>query len=77
MKTTDRIIFVIGLVLLFGGLNLTILLSHTDRLVGIGLIFAGLGLILWAAKSRESETPEKIKKTDSLASNHQTKQHVV
>jgi len=68
MKTIDRIIFVIGLVLLFGGLDLTILLSHTNRLVGVGLIFAGLALILWAAKSSESEIPKKIKKPENLAS---------
>ncbi len=68
MKTIDRIIFVIGLVLLFGGLDLTILLSHTNRLFGIGLIFAGLALILWAAKLSETEIPKKIKKPDNLAS---------
>ncbi len=68
MKTTDRIIFVIGLVLLFGGLDLTILLSHTNRLVGIGLILAGLVLILWAAKSSEPEIHDKTKKQDNLAS---------
>ncbi|MCK5397291.1 MAG: archaeosortase/exosortase family protein [Thermoplasmata archaeon] len=68
MKTLDRLKFVIGLVLLFGGLDLTILLSHTNRLVGVGLIFAGLAFILWAAKSSESEAPEKIKKPENLAS---------
>lgn len=68
MKTIDRIIFVIGLVLLFGGLDLTILLSHTNRLVGIGLIFAGISLILWAAKSSEPEVPKKMKKPENLAS---------
>ena len=68
MKTFDRIIFVIGLVLLFGGLDLTILLSHTNRLVGVLLIFIGLALIFLAAKRSESEIPEKIKKTDNLAS---------
>ena len=68
MKTIDRIIFVIGLVLLFGGLDLTILLSHTNRFVGIGLIFAGLALILWAAKSSEPEVPKKMSKPDNLAS---------
>ena len=57
MKTADKIKFVIGLVLLFGGLDLTILLSHTSRLFGVLLIILGLGILYWAGlEQREKKT---------------------
>ncbi|MBA3045648.1 MAG: archaeosortase/exosortase family protein [Candidatus Thermoplasmatota archaeon] len=67
MRNTDRMKFVIGLVLLFGGLNLAILLSHLSRYYGVALIFAGIGVLAWAARDIEKTIPE-TEKPDNLAS---------
>ncbi|MFO7618048.1 MAG: archaeosortase/exosortase family protein [Thermoplasmata archaeon] len=67
MRATDRLKLVIGLVLLFGGLNLALLLSHLSRLYGIALIMAGLGVLLWAARGMEAPSQEKGE-PDNLAS---------
>ena len=67
MKQTDRIKLVIGMVLLFGGLNLTILLSHLSRLYGVALVFAGIGIILWAAGGIERGRTPKAAEKKSLA----------
>jgi exosortase/archaeosortase family protein len=67
MKTADRVMYVAGLVLLFGGLNLAILLSHMSRLVGIVFILAGIGALLWAAKGEKAVAKEKTAE-DNIAS---------
>lgn len=68
MKPLDRIVFVIGIVLLFGGLDIAILLSHMSRWVGIGFILAGIGILLIAVKRIETIIPQKTEKSDNLAS---------
>ncbi len=54
MRKDRRIWFVLGLIILFGGLNLTILLSHLSRAIGVLMIIAGLAVVLWAT---EEKTP--------------------
>jgi exosortase/archaeosortase family protein len=68
MKTIDRIMFVAGLVLLFGGLNLAILLSHMSRLLGIAFIFGGIGLLLWSMRGEEAQVRKKTAKKENIAS---------
>jgi len=65
MKPLNRILFVIGLVLLFGGLDLAILLSHTSRWVGIVFILAGIGILTIAVK-RIERLPVTNKIVDNL-----------
>ncbi len=67
MKTSDRVLFVIGLVLLFAGLDLTILLSHMSRLVGIALLAAGLGLLFWSVRSEAALPVKKPVKGRNIA----------
>ncbi len=62
MRNENKMKLVIGLVVLFAGLDLAILLSHTQRFVGIILIFMGIGLLLWAVK--EDIPKAKLKKED-------------
>ena len=57
MKERNRIWFVLGLIILFGGLNLTILLSHLSRYFGIVLI--GLGLAIIFLTTRTEDRPKK------------------
>lgn len=68
MKTVDRILFVFGLVLLFGGLNLAILLSHMSRLVGIAFIFGGICLLLWSMRNEKALVRKKPEKKENIAS---------
>lgn len=61
MKTANKLKLVVGLVVLFAGLDLTILLSHTSRFVGIVLIIVGVGLLFWALEERKIPREKKVK----------------
>ncbi len=67
MKTSDRVLFIIGLVLVFAGLDLTILLSHLSRLVGILFLVAGIGLLLWSVREEKLLKPAKPARKINLA----------
>ena len=62
MKSADRFKFVIGLVVLFAGLDLAILLSHMSRLIGIIFIILGIGIIFWSLEEKEPKLVRKPKK---------------
>lgn len=47
MKGWDRLKVLLGLVCLFAGLDVLILLSHTARGLGLPLLALGLGLLAW------------------------------
>jgi archaeosortase C (PEF-CTERM variant) len=68
MKTVDRVMFVAGLVLLFGGLNLAILLSHMSRLIGVAFILGGIGLLLWSLRSEKVSVQKRLEKRENIAS---------
>ena len=55
MEKMKRYGFFIGLIILFGGLNLAILLSHLSRYFGFILIAVGLVIMLL---TREKKAPE-------------------
>ncbi|MCK4758040.1 MAG: hypothetical protein KAS67_06295, partial [Thermoplasmata archaeon] len=69
MDNLKRYGFFIGLVILFGGLNLAILLSHMSRYFGFALIILGLAIIYFTREERpdilrpaaEKEVKEKEK----------------
>ena len=68
MKPLDRVKFLIGLVFLFAGLNVLILLSHLDKLYGVLFLGIGLGLIIWANWDKVSR-PVKVeeRKKENIA----------
>ena len=68
MKQLEKIIFIAGLVLLFGGLNIAILLSHMSHFIGLAFIIAGIGLLLWALRNEKSAIIKKSVKKDNIAS---------
>jgi archaeosortase C (PEF-CTERM variant) len=68
MKQLDRAKFIIGLIVLFGGLNLTILLSHLSRFYGIAMVFAGICILLWASRGAERDHSPVPKRPKNLAS---------
>jgi archaeosortase C (PEF-CTERM variant) len=45
-----RVKLLVGLVFLFAGLDVMILLSHLDRLAGVALFAGGLGILAWGYK---------------------------
>lgn len=67
MKAFDRMLFVAGLVLLFGGLNIAILLSHTSRFVGFILIPIGIGLLLYALRGEKVSAKKPSRRKQNLA----------
>lgn len=70
MKTTDKLLFVAGLVMLFAGLDIAILLSHLSRVFGIPLIILGAWLIYHSTKKKEpvAEKEEKVPEKKNIAS---------
>ena len=70
MKSFNRWRFFAGIIFLFAGLDVTLLLSHLSRLVGIVLFFIGLSLIVFShprwSKNVLGKIPSPIKKHFSL-----------
>ena len=50
MKKLDKWRFFAGLIILFAGLDVTLLLSHLSRLIGVGLLLIGLLLVISSNK---------------------------
>lgn len=68
MSPARRFGFVAGLVMLFAGLDLLILLSHLSRLWGALLIIAGIAVLAWASRGAGVTGPGPAKPADNIAS---------
>jgi archaeosortase C (PEF-CTERM variant) len=70
MRNTDKLLFVAGLVMLFAGLDVAILLSHLSRAFGIPLIVLGAWLVCYSTKKKEPilEKKEAPPEKESIAS---------
>ncbi len=59
-----RMVLLVGLVFLFAGLDVMILLSHLNRLAGVALFAIGLGILAWGYGGAEKSDREP---SDNLA----------
>jgi len=60
MRNVDKLKLVIGLVVLFAGLDIAILLSHMSRFIGIIFIIIGIGILATTIEGAE-ERPRRRK----------------
>lgn len=73
MKNTDKLKLVVGLVVLFAGLDLAILLSHLNRFIGIILIIIGVGILATTIEGGEKPRKKKKKVEEKKEQNIATK----
>jgi archaeosortase C (PEF-CTERM variant) len=69
MRNVDKLKLVIGLVVLFAGLDIAILLSHTSRFIGIMFIIIGIGILATTVEGTEKPRKRREKHEEKKPQN--------